>query len=653
MWRASTGIPAAERRPAQLVTIVGTLLFTLVLCRWRPWMLFSRGDFSSDFYDVQARAFLHGHLDVPADVAGIEGFLIDGRTYLYYGPFLAIARFPTAVFGSWADGRLTRLSMVIGFVLLCTVTFHLAQRVRRLVGARAAADREATPGLAAWRPALLVAAVACSPVLALAGDATVYHETELWAFVLILATFVKLLDVLAEPRLVDATLAAAAAVAALLTRVSVGLGACAAVGIVALIVWRRERRSALTMLGVAGAGVCVHVGLNVAKVGTLFDLPADRQVLSLLDPDRAEWFAGNGNSFFGVGFLPTTILHYLRPDAFAVERLAPFIRFGPRAHEFGSYPLESNTPSSSLTASATLLVVVAVIGAVIAVRRRLWPIAPLVAGALVAALPTLAIGFIANRYLVDLLPGLVVLGAVAIAAFHVTPRDELPERSRPWRTVALVTVGVLAAWGAAINVALATWIDGIDRPGFTAMRYDLDDALFGGPAPSVIAIDSETPVPRDGIVGIDGPCDGLYIASQGRWAPLELAPGVRQLSGTFAPADGRTTLLGNDLDGYDRIDVVADDAAGTIHLVLHTADGDEVVGPELDWDGQPVEIEVRSDPTATWVRRGVRATIDGDDALVDFATPDLALMPPHRDFEISHPADGGTPICTSLVRRGG
>lgn len=660
MWRASSGIPAAQRRPAQLVTIVGATLFTLVLCRWRPWMLFARGDFSSDFYDVQARAFLHGRLAVPADVADIEGFLIDGRTYLYYGPFLAIARLPTAIFGSWADGRLTRISMVVGFVLLCTVTFHLAVRVARMVGERDGATSDSSVGLASngapWRPALLVAAVACSPVLALAGDATVYHETELWAFVLVLATFVKLLDVLRDPTIANALLAAAASVATILTRVSVGLGAVTAVGIVAIVVWRRDRRLSLTMLGIGACGVAIHSGLNLAKVGTLFDLPADRQVLTLMDPDRAAWFAGNDNSFFGLHFIPTTLVHYLRPDAFAVERLVPFIRFGPRAHEFGSYPLESNTPSSSLTASATLLVVLAVIGAVIAVRHRHWQVTPLLAGAAVAAAPTIAIGFIANRYLVDLLPGLVVLGAVATAAFHVTPPAGR-------RAVALTAVAVLLAWGTAVNVALATWIDGIERPGFTATRYDIDDAVFGGHPPSVVKIDPTAPVPRDGVVGIDGPCDGLYIASQGDWVPLERAAGVRHLVGTFDPPDGTTPLLGEvlgddvdrheDPDGGDRIDVVADSDRAEIQLVFHAATGEVIEGSVLEWDGSPVEIDVVSDPTAGWIRQGLRVTVDGTDALVDFRAPDLARMAAHPDFAVTHPDDGGVPICTSLVRRGG
>ena len=629
MWRSTPEVADAERRAAQVVTVAATALFVLVLCQWRPQRFFARGGFTADFYDAQAAAFLHGRLSVPPELAGIEGFLIDGRTYLYYGPVLAIARIPTALFGSWADGRLVRLSMTIAFVALCTVVFHLVTRLRRAVGA--------PPG-APWRPALMIAAVAVSPVLALAGRVSVYHETELWAFVLMLLTLVLLIEVLREPSTRLVVLAGAAAVATILTRVSIGLGAVTAVAIVGLLLWRRDRRLSLTAIGLAVVGVVANSALNLAKFGTLLDLPADRQVLTLLDPDRAAWFAANGNSFFGLGFVPTTVVHYLRPDAFALERLAPFVRFGPRAHEFGGRVLESNTASSSLTASASLLVVMAVIGVVIVVRRRRWITLPLIAGAAVAAVPTLAIGFIANRYLVDLLPLLVVPAAIATVEFHT-------ERRR----LALVATGVLIGWGAWVNVALATWLDGIDDVGFTAWRYQLDDTVFGGRPPSVIDLDGpgDGPAPRDGVVAIDGPCDGLYIAIEGRWVALELADGVRQVRGRFDPAEGSTVLTGG---AGDTIAIEPDDV-GRLVPTFTAADGSTAEGRPIEWTGAPVTVEIVSDPVADGIGRGLRVRVEGTEALATLEAPDLASMSNGPGFVAEPIADGGTPTCDDLARR--
>ena len=628
MWRTDPLVPTDEQRWARRVTLGATALFTLILTRWRPWNLFARGGFSTDFYDAQADAFWHLRLGVPADVAGIEGFSIDGDTYLYYGPFLAVARMPIAVFGGWADGRLTRLSMVIAFVCICSVTFHLARRAARLAGA---------PDGAPWRPALLVAAVALSPALALAGRASVYHETELWAFVLILATFVALIDVLLEPARRPLVLAGAAAVATVLTRASIGFGALTALAITGGWLLWRDRRLALGAVTTAVAGLLAYIGINIAKFGTPIDLPANRQVLTQLSVDRAAWLAGNDGSFFGLRFLPTTVFHYARPDAIRFERLVPFVRFGPRAHEFGSYPLESNTPSSSLTASATLLVVMALIGIVLLARGRHWKFTALMVGAAVAAAPTLAIGFIANRYLVDLLPLLVVPAALAVGRFSTARRG-----------IAIAAVLALVSWGAIANTALAVWQDGIERPGFTASRYQVDERVFGGPPPSVVALDRDDPVPRDGVVGIDGACAGLYIASQDEWVPLELADGVRRLSATFDPVTGVGVLTNG---RGETITVGVSPDGSSIVTAYRGGDGTTVHGSIVPSDGGPVDVEVTSDPVAGGLLGGLSVAIDGRDVLRAFVAPELADMNASDGLTITTPSGPGTPICTALAAR--
>ena len=153
---------------------------------------------------------------------------------------------------------------------------------------------------------------------------------------------------------------------------------------------------------------------NFARFDSLTSIPFDLQSLTLANPARAAWFAGNGNSFFGLEFARTTIVHYLRPDTIRLERLVPFVRFGPPATDRGSYPLEAITASSSLTNSAPILVALAGIGIVLMIQRRTATWIALTTGALLAAIPTLTIAFIANRYLVDMLPLIAVPSAVAI-----------------------------------------------------------------------------------------------------------------------------------------------------------------------------------------------------------------------------------------------
>lgn len=607
------------------ITLAATIVFLLVVSRWRPWDLFDRGGFSTDFYDAQAHAFLRGRLDVPAHIPGPEGFLIDGKTYLYYGPTLAVLRLPFALFGHWADGRLSAVSMVAAFFVACTTTFHLARRVASLLG-----------GGSPRRYAVLVAAVACSPALSLAGWNSVYDETELWAFALFLLTATAALRMWAAPGRHTFLVAVALATATVLTRSSVGIGALAAVGFTGALLWRRHRRVAVAAGAGAVGGLLLNVAVNLAKFGTLLDLPADRQLLSLQNPARAAWFAGNDGSFFSLRFLPTTVVHYLRPDTVRFERLLPFVRFGPLATEHGPYPLEGNTPASSLPTSATLLFLLAILGVWVIVRRRSWPLAAVLAGALAGAAPTFLIGFVANRYLTDMLPALVVPAAAAVAT--VALPAGAAGRGVRW----LVTV--LVVWGTWVNVALAVWTQNLKQPGFTEMRYRVDDAIFGGPPPSVIDLLPASSAPRDGIVAIDGECAGLYIAEQTRWVPLELAEGERRLRGTIESTD--TPVIVSAPEGDVHI-TFADGAATASYTPV---DGEPAIGVAVSLGDLPALVDITSDP----ISGGLRVQVAGRQSLFAFAAPSLAQATITDNLRPTIAADGNTPLCDFLQsRRGG
>lgn len=624
---AARRIWAWHRTPESLwsrrITVAAALIFLLLVCRGRPWDLFARGGFSTDFYDAQAHAFLRGRLDVPANIPGPEGFLIDGNTYLYYGPTLAVVRLPFAVFGHWADGRLSLLSMVIAFFVACTATFHLSRRISALLG-----------GGSPRRHAVLVAAVACSPALSLAGWNSVYDETEMWAFALFLLTAIAALLMWQTPTRRSVMVAVALACTTVLTRSSVGLGALAAVGLLGALLWRRHRRAAVAAGLGAVVGVLLNVALNAAKFGTLFDLPAGRQLLSLQNPARAAWFAGNSGSFFSPRFLPTTVVQYLRPDALRLERLVPFVRFGPAAREFGSYPLESNTPASSLPSSAMLLYLLALVGVWVLVRRRSWPLLALWMGALAAAAPSFLIGFVANRYLTDMLPALVVPGAAALAVLALPARP--PGRALRWLVVAL------AAGGAWVNVSLAVWTQNLKEPGFTAMRYSIDDAVFGGAPPSVIDLVRNVDAPRDGIVAIDGNCDGLYIAEQTRWVPLELADGVRRLEGIATPAAGDVSIAATD----GTIEISFNDAGTSATTTYQPVAGDLVTGPSVPVADGDTVITVESDP----VTGHLTVAVGGQPALFAFAAPNLADAEVSSSYALLR-SDGNTPVCYDLQAR--
>jgi hypothetical protein len=516
-----------------IITAVAVVVFWLIATSWRPWDLFDRAGFSADFYDEQARAFWRGRLAVDPAIPGPEGFLVDGRTYLYYGPFLSLVRMPLMLFGDLFVGRLVRVSMLIAVVVLCRWAARLARAgravVRSATGADAADDR--------WALGLFTAGVAFSPALFAAGWISVYNETELWAFTLAVIGFALIAEWAAsgfvERRLLLG--ASAAAFAATLTRAPIGLGVSVALVVCGIgLLWRSRTtgfdRGRWALVG-GVLPVVAHVVVNVAKFGSLTSVPGDRQLLSLTDPVRAAWFAGNNGSFFSYRFLPTTLVHYLRPDGIRFERLVPGIRFGPLAVDRGSYPAESITPASSLPAGATLLLVLAVVGVVWLVRHRNRTWLLLVGAAVLGAVPTFMIGFIANRYLIDMLPPLVVAGAIGIWVILDLPRQRVVR-----------TLGVaLAVWGLWVNASLATWTNEYKTAGFTQLRYDIDDALFGAPAPSLIPLVAGVGVPRDGIVALDPECQGVYMAEQGHWLAIDRG-GTRRASGMIESLDGEVVL---------------------------------------------------------------------------------------------------------------
>lgn len=655
-----------------MVTLVATVVFSLIVCRMRPWDLFADAGFSNDFYDEQARSFLRLRLAVRPDVPGPEGFLIDGRTYLYYGPFLALARLPFAALGElfgdeWFAGRLTRISMIVGFVVLCTGSYHLLEAARRCVARNwpqtdpeTGASAPAAPAVgSAWRTGGFVAAVACSPALFLAGWVSVYHETELWAAAFAVWAMVGVLRCAAVPTRRDAVMTGAAIVAAILTRAPVGIGMAVGAGLVALSTFRRERHNSLIVIGACVAGFATHFAVNVAKFGSLLDLPAERQVLSINDASRAAWFAGNNGSFFSPRFLSTTIVHYLRPDTVRFERLIPFVRFGPLATDRSSYPLETITPAASLSATATVLLAAGVIGAVVLLARRAWvPVALMIGGA-IAALPTFTIGFIGNRYLVDMLPLLILPAAFAFAAV-VVPGSRTVRRGWRFGLVALV------AWGSWTNVALAVWTQNLKEPGFTEARYRIDDAIFSDPAPALIVYDPSAPVPRDGIVAIvadSANCDAVYIAEQGVWVSLERANnGIHRIHATLS-LDPDQPGLGADGAGETQLVEGPADADGTPIWTLGLTgddhrrlvargfgDGDIVaeipaqISERIGTDGGAVDIDIVADE----IVGQFSVTMAGEMVMFSFSPPPGPLL--RTDALAEHPNRDDS-LCRRLQAR--
>jgi hypothetical protein len=504
-----------------------------------------------NFYDIQAHSLLELRWDVPTKAVAFEGFLINGKTYLYFGPVPALLRMPVLAFTHSFDGRLTQVSMLAAFAVALVFIGRLSWRIRRLVRGDVPVSR-----LELWAVGGYTFLIATGSVtLFLGSRAFVYHETELWGAALALAAYDAILGFLTEPSRRWIVLAAVWSSLAFLTRATVGVGPVVALAIVLVAVVLRRlhaRRLAAparwlavpdaartnSMIGWLGAAVAVPIVLyayvNYSRFGTLFGLPLDKQVYSQFNPARQRALAQNGGSLFGLKFLPTQLLQLLRPDALRLDSLFPWVTFPGRATVLGGVTFDTREWASSIPASMPAFTLLALFGVGAIVRRAGAAAvrAPLI-GAVAGGLATLTIAFVAHRYISDLMPAIVLASLVGL---HVLLSVRARSPGVGWTRItgiALVVLVVMSLW---VNFALAIYYQrALDpatdarRAGFIGFQQDVDGWVPGGPHGIVHA---GTELPEHGSLGellVLGDCGGLYWSDSRVWYAIERGSGAGHL----------------------------------------------------------------------------------------------------------------------------
>ncbi|HEY3834792.1 MAG TPA: hypothetical protein VGO03_21040 [Acidimicrobiia bacterium] len=503
--------------------------------------------FTTHFYTAQAQALIHGHWDMPRVSLEFEGFQHGSRWYMYYGPFPALLRLPLAHFAPGISDRMTQLAILFATALALVCAARILWGVRLLLRA----DRAVTKQERLWAAIFVFVIGAGSAMLFLASQAWVYHEAEAWGAALALASFDALLVWLRRPSRGALVAAAAFAWASVLSRGSVGFGPIAALGLVAVVVaFPRLRSIAGVNVDVArsraiGLAVAAFVPLasycyvNNAKFGNPFVFPTASQSMSQINPGRKYFLAHSGGSYFSLKFVPSTLVQYFRPDALRLTTLLPFIDFPHSPHAIGGVVFDTLEPSSSIPSSMPFLFVLACIGLFAAFRpwrHRDGDHAPTLSGlrvplvgAAIGAVSVLPFGYIAQRYLSDFVPLLVLAGAAGLQVAlrwsddraDAEPPATEPNRPRRRRRVVWSVLAVLAALSVLVNVALAVayhyttdWDPQEVSGPFIAAQYRLHNLVPGTSAPHVLhgAVLPDSPAPR-GTVFVVGNCEGVY------WSP--------------------------------------------------------------------------------------------------------------------------------------
>lgn len=572
--------------------LVSSVLFAWLLTAG-TWSLFE-WHAVADLYDAQAEALLDGHLHMSRSVLGIEAFEHGGRTYMYQGPFPALLRLPVAAVSDGFDGRLAAVSMLVAFAVVAASVVALAWQVRGLVRGDAPVGRIEALAVAGFT----FAATAGSAVLAIGSQVTVYYEGALWGLAMGLAASALVLRHVVAPRWWTLPVASASAIACLWSRASIGLGVTGALGLVflgELLRWWRLRRTrtpwraaevlaprrpsswraVVATLAAVAVPLALFAGLNVAKFGELSDVPWERQTFTRVSDDRAEFLDAHGGTFFGLDFIPSTLLAYLRPDGVRLDEDFPWIGF--RTGDIGKRELAGGVLVDRVDATGTvptsfpLLLVLGAVGgwALLRGRRELAPLWAPVLGAAAAAGSIFVFGYITLRYLADVVPVLVLLGAAGLAMAGEWSRRARPRR----RVVAGVGLAVLVVAGVWVNLGQGLWYqrvyaspaDESARQQFFELRQSLPS--FGWGREQRVTVGTSLPASgRPGDVRVLGECDGLYVSdgatldrlSLTNWKPVMRTPavGAFELDMRFGRDGEGPLLVGGTGDEHTELVVV-------------------------------------------------------------------------------------------------
>lgn len=512
--------------------------------------------FESNYYDIQARAMLHGRLSIPPGSIGVEAFVVHGTSYTYFGLFPSILRLPFVAWAPSLFGRLTAPSMLLAWLVTAAFTGALLWRVRLLVRGSVPLGWTEATSFGALTAALLSGSI--FPLLA--ATPYTFNEDLAWSIALTVGCLYALLLVLDRPSWRRLALLVALLVPANLDRLTTGWMMSLAVGLVAL--WfllgrgpEGARRWWIPLGVVALASVAVGALVNQAKFGTFFGLPITDQVYSHVNVARQRFLAAHHGSEVGLPFVWSNVFAYFRPEGIRLTSVFPFVTLpASPAASLGGVLFDRRYRTASLPASMPLLFLLSCWGLVTAFRPRsvghvaVTRILLVCAGGAGAAL--FIWGYIAPRYLADFVPFLVLASAIGLADLW----RRLDGAGRRRRGVLMGLMVVLSVASMAIGTAVAVtpteqWTNN-QVLAYVRAQKSLQ-WIGGGSLQARVVRSASLPerAPADQLRMV-GNCDALYIsngedyssdpeaqAQRRSWQVVEYGPALRH---TFLITPRRT-----------------------------------------------------------------------------------------------------------------
>lgn len=547
--------PGTERNRLVATTtglVLGGLAYVLTLLDYGTNLTRTalQGGLFSAFYDEQGRALLAGHVDVPANSLGIEGFVHDGRTFMYFPPWPAILRLPVLLTTHEYDGRLTLLSMALAWIVFAVMVTKLVW----LLLPRLSGVDEVTGGTAVLVALFLAAATGGSFLTFDAGQPWVYHEAYVWAIASVFGGIYWLTRLLYEPTRHATWWLFVFALLSVGSRATEGWAISLAA--IALGVWWRwwPRRTATNPLWwrvvLAGAvPLALSIALNEYKFGTVYIFPLQDQVWTFLNEHRREALAANGGGLTGPQFFTTSFMAYLRLDGIRFVGYFPFITLPAHAAPaYGGAFVDQTYRTGSVTSFMPMLMVMFLVSLVAVARPRARrQLALLRLPLLVSVLVTggvMGYGYYSARYASEFVPAMVLGGAVCTSLLAGAVR-----RRRGWQAPAVAVLAVGAAFSIVAQMAIGTTMAAFIHRGEPLQRYVQwqHDVSPGAQARLVSQVSGLPTGGNTDDLAIRGDCQSLYVNTGDRyqpWIPVEERDRVLEVSATGQRLrPGRITLL--------------------------------------------------------------------------------------------------------------
>jgi hypothetical protein len=651
--------------------VLGGLPFFLVLLNFSRDL--NRTTFESGFYsgvyDLQARAILDGNLWLPEGSMGIEGFVVDGRTFMYFPPFPAVLRLPILMTTREFDGELTVLSMTLAWVLFAAAVVKLIWLlVPRVTGTRRVS------GATACLVSLFIAGATGGTFLTYdASLPWVYHEVYLWAVAAATGGLYWLIRAQMEPTTHAARWLGVCALAAIGTRVTEGWALCMgaiAVGVLLRVRRPRDDRSA-AWLWVVMAGVVpltFSVLVNLYKFDHVFMFPLQDQVWTQVSEQRRLALEANGGSLTGAQFFTTSLMAYLGPEGIRFVEHFPWITLPaePARAYHGAFP-DQTYRTGSVTSFMPLFLSLAIISAVAVFRPGARPELrvlriPMVVGVLITG-GVMAYGYYATRYSSEFVPALVLGGAVGTCLVarwtERTPRAALP---------LVGAVGLLTLFSVVAQVAIGTTAAAYHSRGEDLRRF-LGWQHIVTPAAQAQLVTRTESLPSGGVtdeLAIRGDCDGLYLNTGDRyepWISVETRDAAVRIRERGALRPGRLVLF--EVRGTGEQIAVEVTPQRELRFVLVGADGEHGAPPFSLAPGGSVLLGIRNQTEHN--QYSIVASPGGQVGYLrsayftsEWISKPADLVPRHDareaasiGLEVDHVDGLALPLCTRLAERAG